>query len=111
MKKIFFILLLFLFILTACSSNKISDDTSFRVDILYAHTLQMKMLSTESQLLEIGMDPKIFPNEEIKDTIQKIELMESSFGVTPKGTYEARITNLEDTMLTLMDRWVEAQNY
>ncbi|MBT3836066.1 hypothetical protein HN799_02065 [Candidatus Woesearchaeota archaeon] len=109
MKKVFFIFILLMF--TACSSNNIDEDTSFRVNLLYAHTLQMKALSSDSQLLEIGMDPKWFPDQEIKDTIKKIELMESSFGITPKGTYEARITLLEDTMLILMDRWVAAQNY
>ncbi|MBT3463721.1 hypothetical protein HOD20_10335 [archaeon] len=111
MKKInkFTILLILIILISSCT-QKLSDDVIFRIDILYEHTILMEDYSKPETLQSMNIDVDVLEPSESIDTIRKMELLEMSYGMETEGTYEERVSQLEDKMNQLMDEWVLLEN-
>ncbi len=114
-RKIIFSLIFFLIatLLVSCSNStvnsQIDSDLELRIDILYGHTLQMQQLSSDEQLVAIGLDVSKLDPTMSGSSEQKVEELEASYGIISEGSYEERIEVLEDKMVEMMDEWVKLQ--
>ena len=106
--KLFFLfLLLVLVIVSSCSNSVIDSDLELRIDILYSHTLQMEELSSDEQLIEIGLDVSKFDANMSGSSEEKVEELEASYGIVSVGSYEDRLLVLEERMNEMMEEWVK----
>lgn len=103
MKTKMFLIALFFLVLFGCNGNQISEDTAFRIDVLYSHTLLMEPVSTPEQLEAIGLDISKLSRDESLDAISKILEMESSYGLAGEGDYESHLYVLEEVMKRMMN--------
>ena len=108
-KALFSFLCLFLFLVASCSTENISDEFETRLDILYEHTLEMERLSTETQLIEIGLDISYLDRDSAETVEDKIFQLEKSYGVETTGSYDERILQLEDIMAEMMYAWAQLE--
>lgn len=101
MRFVYFVL--FLLFLVGCQNVDSGLDT--RVDILYEHTIQMKVLSTPEVLDEIGLDVSILKSSDGLSSLEKVELLERSFAVEGSGKLIERVKVLENRMNEMMESW------
>ncbi len=64
--------------------NTISEDSVLRTKILYAHTIQMGELSTDTQLQLIGLDMTELTNNDQLSTEEKIQELNNHVKFTKK---------------------------
>tara|TARA_Y100000310_G_scaffold335369_1_gene417247 strand:- start:3213 stop:3554 length:342 start_codon:yes stop_codon:yes gene_type:complete len=105
----FSLLLMLILLISSCSNSEIDSDLEFRIDILYAHTIQMEDYSTAEQLVIIGLDISFLDSETANTSLIKLQQLEASFGVISKGTYEERLLLLEEMMNQMMEEWALLQ--
>ncbi len=104
MRPIF--LLVMLLALAACGA-RMSADTEERIEILYAHTLQMQDYAASDNLQKIGINTAALNAPGTDSAEEKLVRLETAFSIEPKGTFENRITSLETRMAEIMARWNE----
>lgn len=109
MRFVIFIIIFQILLLTSCQGNDLDTDTKFRVDVLYEHTLQMKRLSTSTMLEKINLDSGLLVSSDKISHIEKIAILEKSFGIDNSGNYNDRINVLETRMEKMMPEWYELQ--
>lgn len=103
MKQI--IIFLSLVLLAGCS-NELTEELQWRVDFLYAHTIEMERLSSPKMLQELRLDISYLQGENLT-TAEKISQLEQAYGMKTSGSRENRITQLEMRMNEMMEGWVE----
>ncbi len=109
MKKISGFILILLILFTGCTSqtkeDKIDEDLEFRINVLYGHTLVMQDYSSKEELLKLGLDVTVLDNVSFLTPIQKVDILEKSYNIEGKGTYENRVEKLENKMNKIMESY------
>lgn len=111
MKKILIKIVLFsiLLFIVSCSAEKITDDITIRIEILYEHSVLMVDYSTNEELLQIGLDLSKLSNNDDLTALDMMNEMADSYDIKIDGTYDNQITQLEDKMTIIMEKWVELE--
>ena len=108
MKLILKLLLFFLFLFSACSSEeyKLTKNDTLRINILYEHTIIMLELSSQEQLKELGLNGENLKRDSLLSSQDKIRLLEEAYYLDlGNKRIDKKIVLLEDKMLDMMKNW------
>lgn len=109
MKKISALIFLLLILFVGCTSqfkeDKIDEDLEFRINVLYGHTLVMQNYSSKEELQKLGLDVSALDNVSFLTSIQKVDILEKSYSIEGRGTYENRVERLENKMNQIMESY------
>ncbi|MDO8480758.1 MAG: hypothetical protein Q7S65_02970 [Nanoarchaeota archaeon] len=108
-RSVIFIIGALAVLIVACSP--LNDDSKFRIDSLYEHTLIMEELSTPELLREIGLDATQLDKRQGMSYDDKLAQLEAAMGERSEGNYNARIERLEKRMNQMMQFWAQKGDF
>ena len=108
--KLLFYFIVLLILSTACTQQKPTNDLTFRIEILYEHTLLMEDYSTPDMLNTLNLDINKLTNTENLNSHEKINELANAYNIEVSGSIENQIIILENKMEKMMNEWNELQN-